>query len=111
MVNIVGFVFTVYINRKRIYRGDNMVNTNKSSSHEQQKAEIIIAPMVENWLGCSVVRNAKVVLSDGVHIEPNLYSEEDKIICEIYAYISVLKVGQQNKNCSRHFKDAYIREK
>ena len=64
LVNIVGFVFTVYINRKRIYRGDNMVNTNKSSSHEQQKAEIIIAPMVENWLGCSAVRNAKVVLSD-----------------------------------------------
>lgn len=88
-----------------------MVNTNKSSSHEQQKAEIIIAPMVENWLGCSAVRNAKVVLSDGVHIEPNLYSEEDKIICEIYAYIGVLKVGQQNKNSSRHFKDAYIREK
>lgn len=52
-----------------------MIDTSKSSSHEQQNAEVYIASMVEEWLGCPVERNAKVVLSDGVHIEPDLYSE------------------------------------
>ena len=74
-----------------------MVDTSKSSSHEQQDAEIYIASIVEEWLECQVVRNAKVSLSDGVHIEPDLYSEKDKIICEIYAHIGTLKVGQQHK--------------
>lgn len=74
-----------------------MVDTSKSSSHEQQNAEVYIASVVEEWLGCSVARNAKVVLADGVHIEPDLYSEKDKIICEIFAHIGSLKVGQQHK--------------
>lgn len=74
-----------------------MVDTSKSSSHEQQNAEVYIASIVEDWLGCPVERNAKVVLSDGVHIEPDLYSEPDRIICEIFAHIGSLKVGQQHK--------------
>ena len=74
-----------------------MVDTSKSSSHEQQNAEVYIASVVEEWLGCSVARNTKVVLADGVHIEPDLYSEKDKIICEIFAHIGSLKVGQQHK--------------
>lgn len=74
-----------------------MVDTSKSSSHEQQNAETYIASVVEEWLGCSVARNSKVVLADGVHIEPDLYSEKDKIICEIFAHIGSLKVGQQHK--------------
>ena len=74
-----------------------MVDTSKSSSHEQQNAEVYIASAVEEWLGCPVARNAKVVLADGVHIEPDLYSEPEKIICEIYAHIGSLKVGQQHK--------------
>jgi hypothetical protein len=57
-----------------------MIDTNKSSSHEQQNAEVYIAAMVEEWLGCPVEKNAKVVLSDGVHIEPDLYSEKDRVI-------------------------------
>ena len=40
---------------------------------------------------------AKVSLGDGVHIEPDLYSEEERIICEIFAHIGALKVGQQHK--------------
>ena len=74
-----------------------MVDTSKSSSNEQQNAEVYIASVVEEWLGCSVARNTKVVLADGVHIEPDLYSEKDKIICEIFAHIGSLKVGQQHK--------------
>ena len=74
-----------------------MVDTSKSSSHEQQNAEIYIASAVEEWLGCSVARNAKVTLAAGVHIEPDLYSEKDRIICEIFAHIGSLKVGQQHK--------------
>lgn len=38
-----------------------------------------------------------MVLSDGVHIEPDLYSEKDRVICEIFAPIGYLKVGQQHK--------------
>ncbi len=37
--------------------------------------------MVEGWLGCPMERNAKVVLSSGIHIEPDLYSEDERIIC------------------------------
>lgn len=74
-----------------------MVDTSKSSSMEQQNAENYMASVVEEWLGCMVERNAKVPLSDGVHIEPDLYSEKDKVICEIYAHIGALKVGQQHK--------------
>lgn len=74
-----------------------MVDTNKSNSNEQQSAEVYVATMIEEWLGCPVERNVKVILSDGVHIEPDLYSEKDKIICEIFAHIGALKVGQQHK--------------
>ena len=74
-----------------------MIDTSKSSSYEQQKAEIYIASTVEEWLGCPVERNVKVILSDGIHIEPDLYSEKDRVICEIFAHIGTLKVGQQHK--------------
>jgi hypothetical protein len=74
-----------------------MIDTSKSSSYEQQDAEMYIASMFEEWLGCQVERNAKVVLSDGVHIELDLYSEKDRVICEIFAHIGSLKVGQQHK--------------
>ena len=36
-------------------------------------------------------------LGEGVHIEPDLYSEDKKIICEIFAHIGALKGGQQHK--------------
>ncbi len=74
-----------------------MVDTSKSSSHEQQNAEVYIASIIEEWLACSVERNAKVVISDGVHIEPDLYSEKNRIICEIYSHIGSLKGGQPHK--------------
>ena len=42
-------------------------------------------------------RNERVVLTEGVHIVPDLYSEKDRIVGEIFAHIGSLKVGQQHK--------------
>lgn len=74
-----------------------MRDTSKSKSDEQQKAEIFIGDCVEEELSCSLKRNEKVVLSEEVHIVPDLYSEKDKIVGEIFAHIGSLKVGQQHK--------------
>lgn len=74
-----------------------MIDTSKSKSDEQQKAEIIIGDRVEEYLACPLKRNEKVVLTDGVHIVPDLYSEQDRIVGEIFAHIGSLKVGQQHK--------------
>lgn len=74
-----------------------MIDTSKSKSDEQQKAEIIIGDRVEEYLACSLKRNERVVLTEGVHIVPDLYSEKDRIVGEIFAHIGSLKVGQQHK--------------
>lgn len=74
-----------------------MVDTGKSKALEQQEAERYISAAAEIWIGCSLEKNTKVYLADGVHIEPDLYSEKDRVICEIYAHIGKLKVGQQHK--------------
>lgn len=74
-----------------------MIDTSKSKSDEQQKSEIIIGDRVEKELSCPLKRNEKVVLSEGIHIVPDLYSEQDRIVGEIFAHIGSLKVGQQHK--------------
>lgn len=74
-----------------------MIDTSKSKSDEQQKAEIIIGDRVEEYLACPLKRNERVVLAEGVHIVPDLYSEQDRIVGEIFAHIGSLKVGQQHK--------------
>lgn len=74
-----------------------MRDTSKSKSDEQQKAEIIIGNRVEKELSCPLKRNEKVVLSEGIYIVPDLYSEKDRIVGEIFAHIGSLKVGQQHK--------------
>lgn len=74
-----------------------MADTSKSKSIEQQETEVYLSMEVEKWIGCALEKNAKVYLAKGVHIEPDLYSEEEKILCEIYAHIGKLKVGQQHK--------------
>ena len=63
----------------------------------KQKAEIIIGDRVEEYLACPLKRNERVVLSEGVHIVPDLYSEKDRIVGEIFAHIGFLKVGQKHK--------------
>ena len=75
----------------------NRIDTSKSKSDEQQKAEIIIGDRVEEYLACPLKRNERVVLSEEVHIVPDLYSEKDRIVGEIFAHIGSLKVGQQHK--------------
>lgn len=74
-----------------------MIDTSKSKSDEQQKAEISIGNCVEKELSCSLKRNERVVLTEGVQIVPDLYSEKDRIVGEIFAHIGSLKVGQQHK--------------
>ena len=75
----------------------NRIDTSKSKSDEQQKAEIIIGDRVEEYLACPLKRNERVVLAEGVHIVPDLYSEKDRIVGEIFVHIGSLKVGQQHK--------------
>lgn len=74
-----------------------MLNTKKSDSTEQQELEIYVSEEVEKWLECDLQKNPKIFLAEGVHIEPDLYSEEEHIICEIFAHQGALKVGQQHK--------------
>ena len=74
-----------------------MIDTSKSKSDEQQKSEIIIGNRGEKELSCPLKRNEKVVISEGIHIVPDLYSEKDRIVGEIFAHIGSLKVGQQHK--------------
>lgn len=74
-----------------------MIDTSKSKSDEQQKAEISIGNCVEKELSCPLKRNERVVLAEGVHIVPDLYSEKDRIVGEVFAHIGSLKVGQQHK--------------
>ena len=74
-----------------------MIDTSKSKSDEQQKAEIIIGDRVEEYVACPLKRSERVVLTGGVHIVPDLYSEKDRIVGEIFAHIGSLKVGQQHK--------------
>ena len=74
-----------------------MIDTKQSDSREQQELEIYVSEEVGKWLECNLQRNPKVFLADGVHIEPDLYSEEEHIICEVFAHQGALKVGQQHK--------------
>ena len=76
---------------------DYISNTGKSKSDEQQKAEIIIGDCVEKELSCLLKRNEIVVISEGIHIVPDLYSEKDRIVGEIFAHIGSLKAGQNHK--------------
>lgn len=66
-----------------------MIDTSKSKSDEQQKAEIFIGDRVEEYLACLLKRNERVVLTDGVHIVPDLYSERIELWVR-YLRISVL---------------------
>ncbi len=77
-----------------------MADIKKSSSLEQQNAELYIADAVEGWLGFPVERNHKITFNDGVQIIPDLYSESEKVIGEIYAHIGTLKGNQPDKIAS-----------
>ena len=75
-----------------------MVNTNKSSSAEQQYAGHIIFSEVEQLLNVKLVENPKIYLADNryTYIEPDFYSEENCIVGEIFAHIGKPKKAQDN---------------
>ena len=73
------------------------MDTMKSSSHEQREIEIYVFKKLEEMLQVSLQSNPKVILTEGVHIEPDFYSEEEKIVGEIFAHHGKLKVGQSHK--------------
>ena len=74
-----------------------MDKTSKSSSIEQMEAEKEIISIVEKQIGMKLERNKKVILSDGVHIEPDFYSETNLVVGEIISHIGKLKAGQHRK--------------
>lgn len=76
-----------------------MVDTSKSSSHEQQLAEDFIFEIVKEWLNCSLEKNAKIYLKDNkyTYIQPDFYSEQECIVGEIFAHIGKTKKAQDNK--------------
>lgn len=76
---------------------DHIIDTSKSKSDEQQEAETTIGKRVEAEFPCALKRNERVFLTDEVCIVPDLYSEKDRIVGEIFAHIGNLKVGQKHK--------------
>ena len=76
-----------------------MADTNKSSSLEQQYAEHIIFQKVKELLGISLVENPKIFVGDSpfTYIEPDFYSENERIIGEIFAHVGKPKKAQDNK--------------
>ena len=54
----------------------NMIDTSKSKTDNNKKAKTIVGDRVEEELLCPLKRNGKVVLSEGIHIVPYLYSEK-----------------------------------
>ena len=76
-----------------------MINTNKSSSAEQQYAGHIIFKEIERFLGIDLLENTKIYLADNLYtyIEPDFYSEDSCVIGEIFAHIGKPKKAQDNK--------------
>lgn len=67
-----------------------------SCSDVQQKYERIVFERVEEWIGVKLQSNPKIYF-DKVHIEPDFYSSEEKIVGEIFAHIGGLLEGQKRK--------------
>ena len=77
----------------------SMNSTHKSDSSEQLQAERVIFSMIEQRLGVKLEQNRKIFLADNSHtyIQPDFYSESDRIIGEIFAHIGKPKKAQDNK--------------
>lgn len=76
-----------------------MADLHKSSSHVQMQAEEVIFQKVEEMLGITLEKNRKIYLADNAftYIQPDFYSEDSKIIGEIFAHIGKPKKAQDNK--------------
>lgn len=76
-----------------------MVDSHKSSSHVQMQAEEQIFLKVEELLDIRLEKNRKIYLAHNAftYIQPDFYSEESRIIGEIFAHIGKPKKAQDNK--------------
>ena len=76
-----------------------MVNSKKSSSAEQIRAEEKIFALVEKALRIQLEKNPKLYLANNeyTYIQPDFYSAEHCIVGEIFAHIGKPKKAQDNK--------------
>lgn len=76
-----------------------MENLHKSSSHVQMQAENVLYQKVEGLLNIEFERNKRIYLADNAltYMQPDFYSEEHRIIGEIFAHIGKPKKAQDNK--------------
>lgn len=77
----------------------NGINSKKSSSVEQQEIEKVIFEYIQNNLSTKLEANPKIFIADSPfsYIQPDFYSESEKIIGEIFAHIGTNKKAQDNK--------------
>ena len=71
----------------------------KSSAHVQTQAEEVIFHKVEKLLNIKLEKNKKIYLADNAftYMQPDLYSEENLVVGEIFAHIGKPKKAQDNK--------------
>lgn len=71
----------------------------KSSSIEQQEIEKVVFKFIETNLSIKLEANPKIFFADShlSYIQPDFYSESEKIIGEIFAHIGTNKKAQDNK--------------
>ena len=71
----------------------------KSSAHVQTQAEEVIFRKVEKQLNIKLEKNKKIYLADNAftYMQPDLYSEENLVVGEIFAHIGKPKKAQDNK--------------
>ena len=76
-----------------------MVNSQKSSSIEQMRAEEKVFALVENILKVQLEKNPRLYLANNeyTYIQPDFYSAEHCVIGEIFAHIGKPKKAQDNK--------------
>ena len=76
-----------------------MINSQKSSSIEQIRAEEKIFAIVEKTLNIKLEKNPKLYLANNeyTYIQPDFYSAEHYVIGEIFAHIGKPKKAQDNK--------------
>ena len=88
------------------------MEAHKSSSHVQMQAEEMLFQKVESIIGVKLEKNEKVYLADNAYtyIQPDFYSEESKIIGEIFAHIGKPKKAQDNKIANDVLKNAFVRK-
>ena len=73
-----------------------MKSIKKSDSIEQEKAERIIFENVKKSLGVDLKENVEISVGS-TYIKPDFYSEDERIIGEIFAHIGKPKSGQDRK--------------